>query len=224
MKISTLDFLKKLERNNNREWFNEHKNLFNGAREDVISFVEALIEEIAKFDEEIRKVDAGKSLFRIYRDTRFSHNKEPYKNNFGANIVMAKGYVKAGYYLHIQPEQSFLAGGIYMLENNRLKELRKEISSNAEEFQKIIDEACFRRYFGGLSEEGKLKRVPAGFEKEDPMSEYLKLKHFVATRPVSDKELLEKEASKKFAEIYKSLKPLNDFLNASLGYADQSKA
>ena len=214
MKVATLDFLKKLGRNNNREWFNAHKSLFTGAREDVISFVEELMEEIAEFDEDIRKVDAEKSLFRIYRDTRFSPNKEPYKNNFGANIVTGKGRGKAGYYLHIQPEQSFLAGSIYMLENDGLKELRKEISHNAEAFQKIIDEECFRRYFGSLSEEGKLKRVPAGFEKEDPMSEYLKLKRFVAVRPVSDKELLEKDASKQFAHIYKALKPLNDFLNA----------
>ncbi|WP_343305776.1 DUF2461 domain-containing protein [Chitinophaga niabensis] len=210
MEISTLNFLKKLEQNNNREWFNEHKKLFTAAREDVLSFVEELIREIAGFDKEIGKVDAQKSLFRIYRDTRFSHNKDPYKTNFGANI----GYRNAGYYLNIQPKQSFLAGGIYMLENDKLKALRKEISGNAEAFQKIVDEESFRRYFGGLSEEGKLKRVPAGFEKEDPMAEYLKLKHFVAVRPVSDKELLEKDAPKKFAEIYRSLKPLKDFLNA----------
>lgn len=210
MKIAVLNFLKELERNNNREWFEEHKNLYNDAREDVISFVEELIWKIAKFDKEIGKVDARKSLFRIYRDTRFSHNKEPFKINFGANL----GKEKAGYYLHIQPEKSFLAGGIYMLENDKLKELRKEISSNAETFQKIMDEECFCRYFGALSEEGKLKRVPLGFEKEDPVAEYLKLKHFVAVHPVSDKEILEEDAPKKFAEIYKSLKPLNDFLNA----------
>ncbi|MGO4293009.1 DUF2461 domain-containing protein [Chitinophaga sp. RAB17] len=214
MNTATLNFLKKLEKNNNREWFNEHKTPYTTAREDVISFVEELIGEMAGFDKKLGTIDAGKSLFRIYRDTRFSHNKEPYKTNFGANIVTGKGPEKAGYYLHIQPGQSFLAGGIYMLENDKLKELRKKISNNAEAFQKMLSEECFCRYFGGLSEEGKLKRVPAGFEKEDPMAEYLKLKCFVAVRPVSDKALLEKDASKKFAEIYKSLKPLNDFLNA----------
>ena len=206
MHISTLNFLKKLEQNNNREWFNEHKHLFTAAREDVLSFVEELIAEIAKFDKEIGKVDAQKSLFRIYRDTRFSHNKEPYKTNFGANI----GFKKAGYYLHIQPKQSFLAGGIYMLENDTLKTLRKEISNDAGAFRKIVGA------FGGLSEEGKLKRVPAGFDKEDPMAEYLKLKHFVAVHSVSEKELLEKDAAKKFAKVYKSIKPLKDFINAAL--------
>ncbi|SIO14039.1 DUF2461 domain-containing protein [Chitinophaga niabensis] len=210
MNISTLNFLKKLDQNNNREWFNAHKKLFTVASEDVTSFVEELIREIARFDKETGKADPKKSLFRIYRDTRFSHNKDPYKINFGANI----GSKNAGYYLHIQPNQSFLAGGIYMLENDKLKALRKEISNNAGAFQKIVEEEGFCGYFGGLSEEGKLKRVPAGFEKEDPMAEYLKLKRFVAVRPVADKELLEKDAPKKFAEVYRSLKPLKDFLNA----------
>jgi uncharacterized protein (TIGR02453 family) len=212
MQPSTFDYLKKLAQNNNREWFNEQKPLFTVAREEVVSFVEELLWEMARFDKEIGKVDARKSLFRIYRDTRFSHNKEPYKTNFGANM----GHKNAGYYLHIQPGKSFLAGGIYMLENDKLKALRKEISGNAEAFRQIMDEASFGRYFGGLSEEGKLKRIPAGFEQDDPMAEYLKLKCFVAVHPIADKALLEKDAPKKLAEIYKALKPLNDFLNAAL--------
>ncbi|MCW3464950.1 DUF2461 domain-containing protein [Chitinophaga nivalis] len=212
MKITALDFLKKLDKNNNREWFTEHKSLYTAAREEVIAFVNDLIGEIAIFDPEVSTIDVEKSLFRIYRDTRFSHNKEPYKINFGANIATGKG--KAGYYLHIQPEKSFLAGGAYMLENEQLKVLRQEIIYNAEAFRKMVSEAGFCRYFGSLSEEGKLKRVPAGFEKDDPMAEYLKLKNFVAIRPIADEELLEKNAAKKLAGMYKSLKPLKDFLNA----------
>lgn len=210
MNVSVLNFLQALAANNNREWFQAHKHLYNAAQEEMVSFVEALIREMAVFDKETADIDARKSLFRIYRDTRFSPNKEPYKINFGANL----GRGNAGYYLHIQPGKSFLAGGIYMLESDKLKELRKEISYNAEAFQKIVGAAAFRRHFGGLSEEDKLKRVPPGFEKDDPMAEYLKLKHFVAVRPVTDKELLEKDAPQKFAGIYKALKPLKDFLNA----------
>ncbi|MBP7273959.1 MAG: DUF2461 domain-containing protein [Saprospiraceae bacterium] len=104
MKKSTLSFLKELEKNNDREWFAEHKNLYTAAREDVISFVEKLKDEMTEFDKDIWKVDAQKALFRIYRDTRFSQNKAPYKTNFGANLA----YKNAGYYLHIQPEKSFL--------------------------------------------------------------------------------------------------------------------
>ncbi len=215
MKSSTLQFLQKLEKNNNREWFNEHKNLYTEAQQDVISFVDELISEIGKFDEEILKIDAKKSIFRIYRDTRFSPNKQPYKNNFGASLGIGKGSQKAGYYLHIEPGKSFLAGGLYMPDSAVLKEIRKEISTEGGDFLNILNEKKFRNHFRGLSVEGKLKRVPNGFEKDDPMAEFLKLKHFIVSHPVSNEELLDENSAKKFAEIYKSIKPLNDFLNAT---------
>ncbi|MFT3919158.1 DUF2461 domain-containing protein [Cloacibacterium sp.] len=214
MQSSTLQFLRTLEKNNNREWFNENKTTYQEAQQDVISFVEKLIEEMVVFDEEIGKADAKKSLFRIYRDTRFSKDKSPYKTNFGASLGMGKGSQKAGYYLHIEPGKSFLAGGIYMPESSVLKEIRKEISAFGEEFLTIVEKDEFRNYFRGLSVEDKLKKVPQGFEKDDKMAEFLKLKHYIVTHPVSDEQLLNENAAKEFAKIYKAMKPLNDFLNA----------
>ena len=214
MQSSTLQFLRTLEKNNNREWFNENKTIYQEAQQDVISFVEKLIEEMVVFDEEIGKADAKKSLFRIYRDTRFSKDKSPYKTNFGASLGMGKGSQKAGYYLHIEPGKSFLAGGIYMPESSVLKEIRKEISAFGEEFLTIVEKDEFRNYFRGLSVEDKLKKVPQGFEKDDKMAEFLKLKHYIVTHPVSDEQLLNENAAKEFAKIYKAMKPLNDFLNA----------
>ena len=214
MQSSTLQFLRTLEKNNNREWFNENKTTYQEAQQDVVSFVEKLIEEMVVFDEEIGKADAKKSLFRIYRDTRFSKDKSPYKTNFGASLGMGKGSQKAGYYLHIEPGKSFLAGGIYMPESSVLKEIRKEISAFGEEFLTIVEKDEFRNYFRGLSVEDKLKKVPQGFEKDDKMAEFLKLKHYIVTHPVSDEQLLNENAAKEFAKIYKSMKPLNDFLNA----------
>ena len=214
MQSSTLQFLRTLEKNNNREWFNENKTTYQEAQQDVISFVEKLIEEMSAFDEEIGKADAKKSLFRIYRDTRFSKDKSPYKTNFGASLGMGKGSQKAGYYLHIEPGKSFLAGGIYMPESSVLKEIRKEISAFGEEFLAIVEKDEFRNYFRGLSVEDKLKKVPQGFEKDDKMAEFLKLKHYIVTHPVSDEQLLNENAAKEFAKIYKAMKPLNDFLNA----------
>lgn len=214
MQSSTLQFLRTLEKNNNREWFNENKTTYQEAQQDVISFVEKLIEEMVVFDEEIGKTDAKKSLFRIYRDTRFSKDKSPYKTNFGASLGMGKGSQKAGYYLHIEPGKSFLAGGIYMPESSVLKEIRKEISAFGEEFLAIVEKDEFRNYFRGLSVEDKLKKVPQGFEKDDKMAEFLKLKHYIVTHPVSDEQLLNENAAKEFAKIYKAMKPLNDFLNA----------
>ncbi|AZI31784.1 DUF2461 domain-containing protein [Kaistella carnis] len=209
---STLQFLKTLEKNNNREWFNENKNLYLKAKEDVESFVESLIQEIATFDEEILKIDPKKAVFRIYRDIRFSKNKIPYKTHFGASLGMGKGNKISGYYLHIEPGQSFLAGGVYTPKPSVLKEIRKEIAASGEDFRKILNHKNFRNNFRGLSVEHKLQRVPTGFEKDHPMAEYLKLKSFTVSHPISDEELLDKNAAKNFAKILESIKPLNDFL------------
>lgn len=214
MQSSTLQFLRNLEKNNNRDWFNENKTIYQEAQQDVVYFVEKLIEEMANFDEELVKLDAKKSLFRIYRDTRFSKDKSPYKTNFGASLGMGKGSQKAGYYLHIEPGKSFLGGGIYMPEPSVLKAIRKEISAFGNEFQSILEKDDFRNYFRGLSVEDKLKNVPQGFEKDDKMAEFLKLKHFIVTHPVSDDLLLSESAPKEIANVYKAMKPLVDFLNA----------
>ena len=214
MQPTTLQFLKNLTKNNNRDWFNENKTKYQEAQQDVVSLVENLIAEMSAFDEEIGKLDAKKSLFRIYRDTRFSKDKSPYKTNFGASLGMRKGSKTSGYYLHIEPGKSFLAGGVYMPESSVLKEIRKEISAFGEEFLAIVEKDEFRNYFRGLSVEDKLKKVPQGFEKDDKMAEFLKLKHYIVTHPVSDEQLLNENAAKEFAKIYKAMKPLNDFLNA----------
>lgn len=213
---STLLFLANLTKNNNRDWFNENKSLYINAQNNVLDFVEKLIQGIGQFDEDVLKIDAKKSLFRIYRDTRFSKDKIPYKTNFGASLGIGKGSQKAGYYLHIEPGKSFLAGGLYMPDSSILKEIRKEISVNGDEFKKILDHKDFRNNFRGLSVENKLQKIPQGFEKDNPMAEYLKLKHFIVTHPISDEEILNKNAIQQFSQIYKNIQPLNNFLNASL--------
>ena len=212
MQSSTLQFLRNLEKNNNREWFNENKTLYQEAQQDVISFVEKLMEEMADFEEEMGKLEAKKSVFRIYRDTRFSKDKTPYKTNFGAGLGMGKGNKISGYYLHIEPGKSFLAGGVYKPEPSVLKTIRQEISAFGDEFKAILEQDEFRNYFRGLSVEDKLKKVPQGFEKDDKMAEYLKLKHFIVTHPISDEQLLSENAVKEFTKIFKAMKPLNDFL------------
>lgn len=214
IKNSTLMFLKDLSKNNNRDWFNENKEQYISANNNVKDFVEVLIDEIGKFDEEILKTDAKKALFRIYRDVRFSKDKSPYKTNFGAGLGMGKGNRISGYYLHIEPGKSFLAGGVYLPEPSVLKEIRKEISMNSKEFLNILDQDEFRNNFRGLSVENKLQRVPNGFEKDDPMAEFLKLKSFIVVHPVSNEALMRETAAKNFAQIFKSIKPLNDFLSA----------
>ncbi|ANF49627.1 TIGR02453 family protein [Chryseobacterium glaciei] len=209
----TFDFIKKLTKNNNREWFNENKNLYTESQQNVISFLEELINKMGEFDEELAKLDPKKALFRIYRDTRFSKDKIPYKTNFGASLGMGKGSQKGGYYLHIEPGKSFLAGGIYMPESSVLKEVRKEISLYGDDFIKIINNKDFKKHFPELDQDDKLKKVPQGFEKEDPMGEYLKLKSFIVVYNLKDEEVLDENAAKNMSEIFKVMKPFNDFLN-----------
>lgn len=209
----TLTFLTDLNKNNNREWFTCNKSRYLVAQENMVNFVDALIQEISDFDEAVLKIDAKKSIFRIYRDTRFSKDKTPYKTNFGAGLGMGKGSEIAGYYLHIEPGKSFLAGGVYQPDSSILKEIRREISVNADEFMAIINGSEIRKYFTGLSEEDKLLRVPAGFDKDDPMAEVLKLKSYIAVYNLTDREILEKDAVKKLADMFKQVKPLNDFLS-----------
>lgn len=207
------EFIKKLTINNNREWFTENKNLYTESQVNVIAFLEDLINEMREFDEELAKIDAKKSLFRIYRDTRFSKDKIPYKTNFGASLGMGKGSQKGGYYLHLEPGKSFLAGGIYMPESSVLKEVRKEISLYAEDFLKILNNKDFKKHFPELDQDDRLKKIPQGFEKEDPMAEYLKNKNFIVVYNLKDEDVLDKNAVKNMTEVFKLMKPFNDFLN-----------
>lgn len=213
---NVFDFLRALDRNNNREWFNFNKNLYQDSQENIICFLDYLIDEMGNFDDNILKVDAKKALFRIYRDTRFSKDKKPYKTNFGASLGMGKGSKKAGYYIHIEPGKSFLAGGIYMPDSPTLKEVRKEISMNGDEFLKIINNKNFKKYFPELSQEQKLVKIPQGFEKEDIMGDYLKLKSFIVVNNLKDSEVLDSNAAKNFSKIFEIIKPFNDFINSSL--------
>lgn len=210
------DFLKLIDKNNNREWFNDNKDLFLEAQSDLQNFTEELIAEMGKFDETILKLDAKRSLLRIYRDTRFSKDKTPYKTYFGASLGMGKMNSKAGFYLHVEPGKSFLGSGIYLPDSPVLKEIRKEISLFKDDFLKAINDKDFKKHYGELDQEHKLKNVPQGFEKEDPMGEYLKLKSFIGVHNMSNKDLMEKNTVKNISKIFEAAKPLNDFLDTSI--------
>lgn len=209
----TLSFLKKLEKNNNREWFNENKALYTSAQQNVLEFVTELLEEMSKFDENFVKLDPKKTLFRIYRDTRFSKDKSPYKTNFGASINgIGKKDGGGGYYLHISPKECFLAGGVYMCDPKMLKKIRTEISVNADEFSSIINQKDFKKFeFINV----KLSRVPQGFEKDDPMAEYLKMKHLVVSLDIKEEDLMKADSVKMVADTFKKMSKFVDFLNES---------
>ncbi len=214
---ATLQFLKELKKNNYREWFNENKPRYEAAKENVIEVVGELIKEVNKFEPTMGYPEPKKSLFRIYRDVRFSKNKEPYKTNMGAMIgpeTNAK-MLRSSYYMHIEPGASFVSCGVYMPHPPIVKAVRTAIDEDFETLNAIVSNKTFKALLGDLvRDEDALQRVPPGFDKNSPAAEYLKLKHFYVFHPFTDNELMSGDFVKNAAKMFKAAKPLNDWLNA----------
>jgi uncharacterized protein (TIGR02453 family) len=215
---ATLDFLKDLIKNNNREWFHEHKGDYDKARENMIEFAGNLIAGLHKIDPAIDEaLDAKKCVMRIYRDIRFSKNKTPYKNNFGVSIPtmgLRNGGVE--YYLHITPGESFIAGGYWMPENDHLKAIRQEIDYNAADLKKIIDEPGFVKLFGDFRSQEKLKTVPKGYDANNENIDLLKLKSFIVLHKIKDADLIKADALQNVVSLCNKLHPLTVFLRNAI--------
>ncbi len=213
LKKSTLNFLKQLKQNNNRDWFNEHKHLYEDAKNDYESFIEDLIQSISKFDKSVEGLEPRLCTFRIYKDIRFSKDKSPYKTFMGAAIN--EGGRKnpiAGYYFHLSPGEYFLAGGLYLPAPDKLLAVRNKIVRTKGEFRKIVNGKEFKKYYSGLWED-KLKTAPKGFPKDHPDLEYLKYKSFLVEHKITEKQVLSKDIINYISKAFKVMKPMIDFLN-----------
>lgn len=215
---SSADFLRRLDKNNNKAWFDEHRGAYEAAKSDFEQFVESVLRGAETMIPELGGRKAKDAIFRIYKDVRFSKDKTPYKNNMGAGFgkYEKKKMNAAGYYIHFQPGANFVGGGIWMPDGPALKAIRQEIDYNWAEFQKIIGKASFKKMFGDLDESMKLKKLPKGYDAENPAIEYLKLKSFTVGRQLEDKDLHEKNAVKLVLDSIKEMKPLVDFLNRAV--------
>lgn len=218
LQASTLQFLADLDQNNNKPWFDANRKKYETAKKDFEQFIGALLEANLQQLPELEGRQAKDCIFRIFKDVRFSKDKTPYKNNFGAGF--GKGEKKAhgaGFYLHLQPgDHSFMGGGIWQPEAPHLKAIRQEIDYNFEEFKGIVESASFKKTFRGLDTTDKLKKKPQGYEEDNPAIEYLKLKSFTAGAAVSDKDLLSKNIITKLTGIVKEMKPLVQFMNRAV--------
>jgi len=212
----TLNFLSELERNNNRDWFNDYKHLYLKAKDNMETVVDQIISGVSDFDKSVERLEAKNCIFRIYKDTRFSKDKTPYKTNIGASLVEKgpKTLNHAGYYIHIEPGKSFLAGGVYMTEPKNLKAIREKISAEGEDFLKIINKKSFR---DNLELRGdKLVKVPQGFDKDNPMGDYLKFKQFTVFHSLSDEDVVNENFINRTVKIFKEIYPFNLFLNQAI--------
>ncbi len=213
-----LGFLKDLKAHNERDWFNANKDRFLAAQTEFTELCAELLKGMAKFDKGVVGVDPRKCVFRIYRDTRFAKDKAPFKTNFGA-LLGNKGHMgsRAGYYLHVEPGASFVGGGVYMVDGKIMTAVRQHISANAAAFRKILATQGFEQTF--RFEGDKLSKVPQGFAKDDPMAEYLKYKNFAVVHDLSDKLLMQADATDQILALYKAMKPFNTFIDKPLRLA-----
>ena len=217
LETTTIDFLKNLKKNNNKAWFDENRSKYEASKTDFTSLVAQVIKDLSKMDIRYESLEAKKCIFRLNRDVRFSKNKSPYKTNFGASFsIGGKKSGNAGFYFHIEPENNFIGGGIWMPEADTLKKIRQEIDYNFKDFEKIITTKDFIKYYQKLSEDEKLKNPPKGYDKENIAIEYLKLKSFVVGAQLNDNDLIKKDLSKKIHEHFKVLMPFIQFLNQAL--------
>ena len=212
----TVDFLKKLDKNNDRDWFNANKSAFVAANDNVIALTGELIGRISKFDPSVAGIDLKSCVFRIYRDVRFSKDKSPYKTNLGAFIAPGgKKTMAPGYYFHIQPAMFFSAAGKHMPDSAELLKIRKAIASKTKVFLKIVEDKKFRQRFGDLDGD-RLTKPPKGFDAEHPAIEYLKLKSFTVSEEFSAKDAVSKDYPKMLAESFKAAYGLVSFLRDAL--------
>lgn len=205
---SALDFFKKLQKNNNREWFTEHKPEFKAIESEVKSVYNELYNRLNVHDE----VDKLK-IFRIYRDVRFSKDKTPFKTHFGGSFHRKKPELRGGYYLHIQPNnESFIATGFWQPNKDDLFRIRKEFEMDASEMRDIMSDANFKATWGALEGE-EVKTAPKGFSKEHENIDLIKKKMYIFTRKFSDKEVLAPDFVDTVEESFKAIRPFFDYMS-----------
>lgn len=218
MKIEkqTLNFLNQLRENNNREWFQENREQYETALANVKAYITALIAALSEFDPHINTdIQTGRCLFRIYRDTRFSKDKTPYKTWFAAGIsVDGRKLDGPEYYLHIEPGKSFLAAGYWRPEKDHLKAVRQEIDYSFEQMKDALSQGNWG--LEDLSTEDKLKRAPAGYSEDNPHIEILKLKSFILHQSFTDAEITGARSLQKLVDTAKRILPFKRFIHQAL--------
>ena len=211
-----LQFLKELDANNQRAWFEANRSRYEKTRNDFLAITAWLIDEIRKFDADVPLLQPKDCMFRIFRDVRFSNDKRPFKTNYGSYIARGgrkSGY--AGYYIHIQPGEYFLSGGVYMPSPEHLSAIRQEIYYHADEYLGIIDKEPFRSNFNQHYFD-PLKTAPKGFPKDWEHIGLIKNRSFGFGRSLTEGELLSKDFAEMSLQVYRMLLPLNQFLNRAI--------
>lgn len=205
-----IQFLKELKQNNNREWFNERKPIFQNHQTDVKLFFQEVEDGLQK-DDHIE----SHNVFRIYRDVRFSKDKSPYKSRFAGYFKRATHSLRGGYYLNIEPGNSMVGGGFYGPNSDDLKRIRKEFEQDDSEIRVILKVKKFKTVFGELQGE-EVKSAPRGFDAEHSAIDLIRKKQFYVARSFTDKEVLSPDFLHQVNDTYQTLRPFFDYMSAVL--------
>ncbi|WP_055444784.1 DUF2461 domain-containing protein [Lacinutrix himadriensis] len=204
----TFDFFKRLEKNNNREWFNENKKEFKEIEAEVKQVYNQLFNMLSTHDE----MDKMK-MFRVYRDVRFSKNKLPYKTHFGGSFSRIKPHLRGGYYLHIQPNnESFIATGFWEPNKEDLLRIRKEFEQDDSEIREIINNKNFKAIWGELVGD-EVKTAPRNFDKEHKAIDLIKKKQFIFTKKYTDKEVTSPDFLNDVDKAFKVIRPYFNYMS-----------
>lgn len=211
LQSSTFHFLNHLKANNNRDWFQANKPDYERELAHVVAFADNLLEEVKKHDA-IETISGKKSLFRIYRDVRFSKEKSPYKTWWSGSFTRATKQLRGGYYFHLEQGNCFVAGGFWAPEKEDLMRIRQEITNYEDEFRNIL-----KNNIGKLTFEGdQLKTCPKGFDKEHSAVDLLRYKQFILVQKFTDEEVLRSDIINKMNASYKNMRPFFDFMSLAL--------
>jgi len=206
-----LVFLNKLKLNNNRDWFNVHKDEYQSIQQEIKKFYEDIKLNLEQEDE-IEKL----KMFRVYRDVRFSKDKTPYNHHFAGSFSRSGKQLRGGYYLRIRPGESFLAGGFWQPNKEDLFRIRKEIEISDLELRNVLADSNFKKYFGGILLGEELKTAPKGFQKDHPAIDLIRKKGFIAVRNFTDKEVLSSNFLKEVNDSFRALRPFFDYMSEVL--------
>jgi len=210
IKKEVLSFFKKLEKNNNREWFELNKPEFKRIEAEVKHFGQQLKEAL----EATEHIDRVK-LFRVYRDVRFSKDKTPYKTHFGISMHREKPRYRGGYYVHLKPNENFAAVGFWDQNKEDLLRIRKELELDPSEFRELMHESDFKNTWGNLEGE-EVKTAPKGFSKEDPNIDLIRKKMFLFRKKFSDKEVLSPNFLEQLTQDFRTVRPFLDYMSSVL--------
>jgi uncharacterized protein (TIGR02453 family) len=214
IKKESIDFLKSLSKNNEREWFNKHKDRYTTAHENIIAFASALLAEMNKHDN-IETASGKSSLFRIYKDVRFSKDKLPYNTHWNGGFKRATKKLRGGYYFHIEPGNTFAAGGFWGPAPHDLQRIRQDIDTNYEDWNKLLANRTLVKTFDKIIGQQVLS-VPRGYSKDHPAIGLLRYKQFLLRHNFTDDEVFSTDFIKKVNEAFKKMRPFLDFMSEIL--------